>query len=218
MICWMLWLSEEFFGYHLKQFGMRPRELRGLIGVITMHFLHGDFTHIGQNTLSFVILNVMLFFFYRGVSWKVFLRIAIIGGALLWLWGRSSNHIGASLIIYGLAAFVFFSGVFRRDEKMLRISLVVAFYFGSIVWWVFPIDPSISWEGHMSGSVVGIALAWLYRGQGPIRDKYQWEIDEELEKERLEGLSEDPFDYTGEGRITYDFKPKEKPSEDSEGS
>lgn len=221
MICWMLWLPEEFFDWEIKKWGMRPRELKGLIGIGSMHFLHGSFEHIGNNTLSFGVLNTLLFFFYPGLAWKVFWRIMLIGGALLWFWGRESNHIGASLLIYGIAAFVFISGLIRRDEKMLRVSLFTAFVYGSIVWWVLPIDPSISWEGHASGALVGVSLAWIYRQRGPQRKKYQWEIDEELEKERLEALGELPTDITTGVDFIYDFtrsNPDDSQEDDSEKS
>jgi membrane associated rhomboid family serine protease len=208
-ICWMLWLSEEYLGIHTRSFGMHPRSLEGIYGLVTMHFLHGDFDHIGNNSLSFLVLNTMLFYFYRGVSWKVFFRIMLIAGAILWLIGRPSNHIGASLIIYGLAAFLFFSGIFRRDEMLLRISLAVAFIYGSIIWWVLPLDPHISWEGHLAGAAVGIALAWLYRGKGPQKKKYQYEIDEELEQERLDSLGDSPANSTADVEWDWDYRPKE---------
>jgi len=208
-ICWALWLSEQYLGFHTRSFGMHPRTWEGLYGMVSMHFLHGDFDHIWKNSLSFLVLNSLLFYFYRGLSWKVFIRLMILGGAALWLIGRPSNHIGASLLIYGLASFIFFSGIFRRgDELMLRISLAVAFIYGSIIWWVLPIDPQISWEGHLAGALVGVILAWHYRVKGPKKKKYQWEIDEELEQKRLKNLGDDPVNTTAELDWDWDYKPK----------
>lgn len=208
LIAWTIFGAEEVLGYGLKTYGLRPREARGLIGIVSMHFLHGDIGHIARNSMSFLILNGFLFFFYRKIAWKVFLQVALIGGLLLWLWARPSNHIGASLLIYGEASFLFFSGIFRRDERMLRVSLVVAFVYGSIVWWVLPIDPSISWEGHLSGALIGIVAAYRYRGDGPKRKKYQWEIEEELLEQRRLDEEQSPTNTTLSQDYFYEFKPR----------
>ena len=85
------------------------------------------------------------------------------------LWGLAvdGNHIGASGLIYGLAAFLFTSGVIRNNRLLLRVSLAVAFLYGGIVWWMLPIDDHVSWEGHLSGAVVGTLLAVAFKRQGP---------------------------------------------------
>lgn len=208
LICWIVWLSEEYLGIHTRSFGMHPRSWEGIYGVVSMHFIHGDWDHIYQNSLSFVVLNSFLFFFYRGIAWKVFFRIMLFGSIGLWLIAPPGNHIGASLLIYGEAAFLFFAGIFRRDERLLRVSLAVAFIYGSIIWWIFPIDPKISWQGHLAGAAAGVALAYWYRGTGPEKKKYQWEIDEELERERLESLDEEPTNTTSDLDWDWDYRPR----------
>lgn len=181
LIIWVLWLYERETGNRLTAWGTQPRTLRGAIGIITTPFLHGSLDHISGNTLSFASLSTFLIFFYRKIAFRVLLILYLASGVLLWLIAGDGNHIGVSGVIYGIAAFLFFSGVIRDNPKLLRVSLAVAFLYGSIVWWVLPIDPHISWEGHLAGSVVGIALAIAYRKQGPKREKYRWEIEEELE-------------------------------------
>ncbi|MDG1779768.1 MAG: rhomboid family intramembrane serine protease [Flavobacteriales bacterium] len=197
LIIWVVWWVEEDFGWRLTKWGTRPRTLRGLIGIITTPFLHGSFEHISGNSLSFVSLSTFLIFFYRSIAFKVITLLYILSGILLWTIAFGGNHIGVSGVIYGLASFLFFSGIFRRNQQLLRVSLAVAFIYGSIVWWVLPIDPNISWEGHLAGSIVGIILAIVYRGEGgPETKKYQWEIDEEREAEEerirlMEEVAED---------------------------
>lgn len=182
-IAWALFLMDEYLGFRIKRYGMFPREVEGLRGIFSMHFLHGSWKHIWGNSLSFAVLTTMLFYFYRKISFKVFIYIAIFGGILLWLGGRPSNHIGASLIIFGEAFFLFFAGIFSKNPKLLRIGLVVAFYYGSMVWYLFPIDPDVSWEGHLAGALVGVFLAYRYKEQTPKRSKTRWEIEEELEEQ-----------------------------------
>ena len=96
------------------------------------------------------------------------------------LWGLAvdGNHIGASGIIYGLAAFLFTSGVIRNNRLLLRVSLAVAFLYGGIVWWMLPIDDHVSWEGHLSGAIVGTLLAIAYRRQGPKDPTYRFERED----------------------------------------
>lgn len=207
-IAWAVFLLEEFLGFKIKQYGMYPRKLEGLRGLFSMHFLHGDWKHIRGNSLSFFVLTTMLFYFYRKIAFKVFIYIAIFGGILLWLGGRPSNHIGASLIIFGEAFFLFFAGLFSKNPKLLRVGLVVAFFYGSMVWYLFPIDPHVSWEGHASGALSGIILAWLYKEQAPQRSKTRWEIEEEKE-ELWKNLRDDqitirkPVEVTEYGEIYY---------------
>ncbi|MFZ6053286.1 rhomboid family intramembrane serine protease [Halocola ammonii] len=236
LICWTLFLSDEWMGTDFKhQFGMRPWSLEGLLGIIGHPFLHGSYDHIWQNTLAFAVLNMFLFYFYRQIALKVFFIIFFGTGVLLWLMGQpGSNHIGASGVIYGLAAFLFFSGIFRNNENLLRVALVVAFAYGSMFWYIFPIKPNMSWEGHLSGAMIGVIFAYFYKGEGPKRKKYNWEIEEEIEEKRAEMLkdAEDFSQYHGTENFTihYTFKPtpkkedekkdkpeNKKPPENSEG-
>jgi membrane associated rhomboid family serine protease len=184
VVIWTLWLVEYAEpGIGLKAWGTRPRSLEGLVGIISTPFLHGSFEHIKGNSLSFLTLSSFLIFFYRSIAFPVLGWLYGVSGVVLWLIAGSGNHIGASGVIYGLASFLFLSGIVRRDPFLLRVSLAVAFLYGSIVWWVLPIDPQVSWEGHLAGVLVGSVLAVVYRNRGPERRKYRWEADEEAERE-----------------------------------
>lgn len=107
-------------------------------------------------------------------------------GLLTWLIGRPSYHIGASGVVYMLAGFLFFKGVFTRHYKMLSLSFLVAFFYGSLVWYVLPIEEGVSWEGHLSGAITGIFLAFFTKSKLPENKKYTWEQDHYKE-------DEDPF-------------------------
>lgn len=224
LICWVLFLSDEWLNTDFKhEIGMRPRELRGLWGIFGHAFLHSTYAHIWQNTIAFAVLNTFLFYFYRQIALKIFTIIFFGTGVLLWFMGdQGTNHIGASGVIYGLAAFLFFSGIFRDNVQLLRVALVVAFAYGSMVWYIFPIKPNMSWEGHLSGAIIGVAFAYLYRGDGPKRKKYRWEIEEEMEEnmaERLKNAEEfSQFNSTEDSTFHYIYTPtpKEKDKKDEE--
>ena len=179
-ICWGVFIMDEYLDIHTRRFGMSPRTWEGLRGIITMHFLHGDWKHIIQNSLGFVVLNSFLFYFYRSISIKTLLWSSFIGSLLLWIIGRPSNHIGLSLVIYSEFAFLLVSGFIRKNPLMLRVALLVTLYYGSLVWYILPIDRTVSWEGHLGGFIGGAVVAWWFRKQGPQRKLYRFETEPEL--------------------------------------
>ncbi|MCC6600166.1 MAG: rhomboid family intramembrane serine protease [Crocinitomicaceae bacterium] len=176
-VCWALFAMDEYLGYHLRTYGMRPRTTEGLFGIVSMHFFHGDIHHIAQNSMAFLVMNSLLFYFYRKISIPVFLWLMFSSGVMLWLVGRPVNHIGASMLIYGEFAFLFVSGIIRKNPLLLRAALVVAFYYGSLIWYIFPVDTTISWEGHLCGFICGIALSVIFRNSGPQPPVYRFETE-----------------------------------------
>jgi membrane associated rhomboid family serine protease len=179
-LIWVAFLFEEFMHVPLKQFGLQPRKLEGLWGIIGMFFLHGSWEHILHNSMGFAVLNTLLFYIYRKISIPVFLFIFVGTPILVWFFARPSNHIGASGVIYGLFGFLLFGGLLSEHPILRRVTLVVVLYYGSLIWWIFPIKSEISWEGHLSGFIVGILCAAFYRNQFPKRPKFQFEMEPEL--------------------------------------
>ena len=179
-----IWLA-KFFEISMEldfvQGGVYPRQISGLIGIITAPLIHADWKHLFDNSIPVFILCLALFYFYRGISYKIFFLIYFIGNALVWIVGREAYHIGASGIIYGLATFLFLSGVIRKVRNLMAISLVVVFLYGSLVWGLLPYDYKVSWEGHLMGAIMGVLLAVFYRDKGPEPYKPSWELEEEEE-------------------------------------
>lgn len=194
-ICFILLITFleviEYF-YHLSfvKYGVLPRTLSGLKGIIFSPLIHSDFTHLGNNAAPLFILLLSLRYFYKSISYEVFFWIWIISGIWLWSFGRMNYHIGASGIVYAISSFLFFSGLIRKHTKLMAISLFVVFMYGSLIWGIFPIKEQISWEGHLAGALSGLVLAWWFRKDGPPKQVYQYELDEESEHEEL------PVEYT----------------------
>jgi len=181
-IFWVVKLVENLYDLDLTGFGILPLTIEGLPGIITSPFIHGSYDHLLSNSIPFLILTFALLYFYRRLAYRIFFLIYFISGLCVWLGGRESWHIGASGIVYGLASFLFFSGVFRKDANLLTIGIIVVFLYGSMFWGIFPIKPEISWESHLWGAASGLMLAFYYRHQGPVRPAASWENEPEDEE------------------------------------
>jgi membrane associated rhomboid family serine protease len=184
---WLLMGASALFGTSFHFLGIYPGKVSSLTGIITSPFVHSGIRHLFNNTLPLFILGTSLFYFYSQVSFRVLLWITLLTGLAVWITGRPAWHIGASGIVYGLASFLFVSGIIRRHIPLMALSLLVAFLYGEMVWGIFPgfrID--ISWESHMLGAAAGVALAVWYRHEGPQRPVPFYERDEEEESEAEE--------------------------------
>lgn len=164
-------LIEDLQGWDLSFLGVRPLSLEGLPGIILMPFVHSSWQHLFNNVVSYFILTVALFFFYRSIAWRVMGVIWVLAGAWLWFGGRDAWHVGASGLVYGLTAFLFISGIIRRYIPLMAVALFVVFLYGSLVWGMFPLAPNLphSWEGHLWGFMAGLSAAIVYRKEGPQR-------------------------------------------------
>jgi membrane associated rhomboid family serine protease len=191
---WMIKAIEKLFNIELFFLGIHPLSVDGLAGIIFSPFVHADLKHLFNNSIGLFILSLALFFFYSEVALKVFLSSWVFSGILVWVAGRDSWHIGASGIIYGIASFLFFSGIIRKYFRLVALSLLVVFLYGSMVWGLFPgIYQNVSWESHMLGFFSGIALAIYYRKEGPQEPVYEWLQEEEPDSadEDVESINED---------------------------
>lgn len=179
---WSMHLLNLSVGIEFYEYGLYPRTLSGLLGVFTSPFIHSttDFNHILSNSVPILILLASIIHFYRPVALKVILIVWLGGGLLTWIYARENYHVGMSSVIYSLVGFLFFSGILRKFKPLLGLSLFVVFIYGSLIWGVFPLEERVSWEGHLSGLILGILAAILYRKEGPQQPKYRYEIEKEM--------------------------------------
>ncbi len=180
LVIWTIFWLDQRFMLDLYQFGIFPRHIDGLFGVVTSPLLHGSLTHISNNTIPILALGMGLFFFYPRIASSVVIVSWLTSGLAVWIIGRESYHIGASSLIYALAGFIFLSGVLRRQGNLLALSLLVVFLYGGLIWGLFPVKDNVSWEAHLAGGLSGFGLALFFRKVGPKRRIYSWELDEEI--------------------------------------
>jgi len=171
-VIWFVYWVEIKFGFNFNKLGLQPREPLGLRGVFTMPFIHSDTKHLFNNSVPLFVLSASLFYFYKDVAKHILIYGALLTGLLTWVIARPSYHIGASGVVYLLFSFVFFSGVIRKHYRLVAMSLITIFLYGSMVWYLFPVKDGISWEGHLSGFLVGLFFAYLYRRRGVVQQQF----------------------------------------------
>lgn len=164
---WLVFLLDQFLP--LEHLGLVPRTFRGIPGIVASTFLHKNLAHIVANSVPLVIF-LMLLAGSRSDSATVVSGIILIGGVLLWVFGRDARHIGASGLLFGLITFMLVSGVLERRWQAMIVALVVAVLYGTTLFsGVMPFQPGVSWEGHLFGAVAGVVMAWqLARASGKI--------------------------------------------------
>lgn len=186
ILIWVVYWIELALGVNFNTLGVMPRTLTGLKGVVLSPFIHGSLEHLYNNTIPLGILLSALWYFYRDVAWRILLYGILISGFFTWCIGRTSYHIGASGLIYVLASFIFFKGIFSAYYRLISLSLIVVFVYGSLLWYIFPVKEGISWEGHLAGFLTGLLLASIIKAKVPNPKKYEWERDDFNEED-------DPF-------------------------
>ena len=180
---WIVFWIEIRFGFDFTNFGIYPRKLEGLRGVVFSPFIHSDIKHLFHNTIPLFVLTMALFYFYRKISWKILFYGLLLSGVLTWVIGRPAYHIGASGMIYLLTGFLFFKGIFSKYFRLVALSLIVVFLYGGLLWYITPVDPAISWEGHLAGLLIGFGFALIFRKTIPRPPKYRWERSDYDERE-----------------------------------
>ena len=216
VLMWMFYWAQHLFEFNFYTLGILPRSLSGLMGILTMPFIHSqrEIEHIVNNSLPAFLLISSLFYYYREIAWKVLIIGWILTGFGVWIYAENTGayHIGMSGVIYFLAGFLFTSGVLRKFLPLQALSLFIVFLYGSMIWGIFPMEEKISWEGHFVGLAIGTVMAFLFREFGPQRPKFQYEVEKEMgiEPPDLEGMYIERLRQFEEERLR-----KEQESEDS---
>ena len=163
-VIWIVFFLDRFLP--LEKLGLIPRDLGGIIGIFTMTFLHGDISHIMGNIVPLAVMLALLAG-SRANSVLIIVMITLIGGSLLWLFGRGGTiHIGASLLVFGLAIFLIVSGLLEKRVVPLIIAVFVALTYGGVlISGIAPWQKGVSWDGHLFGGISGAVVAWLLVGR-----------------------------------------------------
>jgi len=163
-LLWAVQVVNWITGYGLNPaFGLIPRHGSGLDGVIAMPLLHGSFSHLMANTPPLLVMGGLLVATTTRGLLSVNAVVIGLGGALVWLFGSSAIHIGASGLVFGWFGFLIARGLVDRSPITLGAALVVGVLYGSILWGVLPGQPGVSWEAHLFGALAGAAAAFLVR-------------------------------------------------------
>jgi len=186
-VMWIVKIAEYYTGSDFGELGIMPLTAKGLIGIVTAPFIHADFGHLVANTIPMFVSLSIIFYFYREVAFQVFFLVWLFTGVWVWSFARDDSfHIGASGLVYGYISFLFFSGMIRRNARLMAISFLIIFLYGGFFWGIFPDffpKRNISWESHLMGGIAGIVMAIFYRKKGLQREVYHWEEDDDDDEE-----------------------------------
>jgi membrane associated rhomboid family serine protease len=182
---WLLHFLTWMFDFQRGLLGTFPRSWPGLVGIITSPFMHADLEHIALNSGPLFVFYAFILYFYRRASAPATVLIWLLTGLWVWIYSKPGiSVIGASGLVYGFGAFLFFSGMFRREVVSITVSLFVVIAYGSMVWGIFPGQPGVSWESHLFGLIAGAVVAWYFRkiGKRP-QKRYKWQDEPEKSPE-----------------------------------
>ncbi len=146
-------------GGYLSSFGIEPRQIGGAYTIATAPMIHANLAHLGNNLIAFAVLGWLVML--QGLRYfvKASAIIVLLGGALVWLFARSGDHIGASGWIFGLWSLVIALAWYDRSPRNIAIALAVLFFYGGMIWGVLPGQGHVSFESHLFGALAGIFAA-----------------------------------------------------------
>jgi membrane associated rhomboid family serine protease len=202
LVLWLVHAYQLLANWDPGVFGVISRRSYGLSGILTGPLVHGSWEHLASNTIPLFVLMVILLYFYRKVAIRAFWVIYVLTGVAVWLLARPVSHIGASGVVYGLVAFIFWNGIFRRSLRSVILALIVMVLYSGMFLGVLPDQEGVSWESHLLGSLAGIATSFWFKGEleddelerpNPFADEHN--------QEKQYFLPRDAFDMTKAERI-----------------
>jgi membrane associated rhomboid family serine protease len=194
MVAIQLFTIYDYLSAH--QFGILPLKVEGLAGIFLTVFMHQDWNHLISNAIPMLLFGWALFYFYSEFAFKSLILMWLLTGFWVWIFARSSYHIGASGLVYALASFHVLSAVLRKVYRLMAFAMLVVFLYGGMVWGFFPElfpERNISWESHLMGTIAGFMIAFYYRNEG-IQRPLIFDEDED-ENEYLFPEDESNLDY-----------------------
>lgn len=161
-ILFFIQITNWLLHYRLNYFGIYPRSLHGLIGIICSPFLHGNFNHLFFNAIPLFLLINLVLLQGSATFFSVTFSIILISGLLLWLIGRKAIHIGASMLTMGYWSYLLVNILHQGFAFAVILGIVCVYYLGGMVLELFPGEKGKSWEGHLCGFIAGILTAYFY--------------------------------------------------------
>lgn len=184
-LLWLLALLDQAFDLHLYRFGIYPRAVAGLPGILCAPLIHGSWEHLASNSFALLVLLTTLLYGYPRSAAAALTLIWLGSGLCVWAFARASWHFGASGVTHGIMFYIFTSGILRRDRPSIALALIVFLVYGGMIWSIFPQQPDISYESHFFGAACGVLAALLFarRDPRPPEKHYDWEDEDEQEDE-----------------------------------
>lgn len=197
-LLWLVFLWQNLSdSFDPGSYGIMSRRFWGIRGIVTGPLIHGSGRHLISNTVPLFVLTFLSQYFYRKVAMRAFWLIYFGTGVVVWLFARPVSHIGASGVVYGLVAFIFWNGIFRRSLRSIVLAGIVMLLYSGMFLGVLPDQEGISWESHLIGSLVGIFAAYIFKGE--LEDEEAVEADpfvDERDEAKKNFLPPDVFDKT----------------------
>jgi len=197
ILIWAIHLLQITFQFRPGYFGLYPRRIFGLRGILLSPLMHSNFGHLISNTVPMAVLMTMLFYFYHRIAARAFAMIYLLTGITVWLFARPVFHIGASGVVYGLLSFIFWMGVFRKSIKSIILTLIVTILYSGLITGILPNQQGISWESHLLGAITGIFAAFWFKGDFEEDEaKLYADTSNKNEEELIYFLDRDTFERT----------------------
>lgn len=203
-------------GYDIGLFGIRPRTVDGLWGILTSPLIHGSLNHLFSNLPPLLFSIFLIHYFYKKYFFRILISNYLLTGIMVWCFARDVSHIGASGVVYALISFIFWTGIFVRNTISIILALLVLVIYNGMFSGILPlpdiIKNNISWESHLLGGLVGIlTAAWLKDAIRQNLNSKKKPRSYEVEENQQAYLPPDTFDKTKWERYMDEQKSKFDP-------